>query len=63
MKVIENLAMNLLSEYITGSSSIWPLCFHSLVRIKNNSYFVGIKPQPREDLCELTKPLEGDGLA
>ena len=38
---------------LTCSRPRFPLCSHSLVRGKNNSQFVGIKPQLKKDLFKL----------
>ena len=39
--------------YKTGSIPICPLCSHSSVRSKNNSYFVWIRPQINKDIFEV----------
>ena len=39
--------------HMTWSSPRFPLCSHSMVHSKNNSYFVGIKPLLEQDLIKL----------
>ena len=40
-------------NHMTGSTPICSLCSHSLVRRKNNSYVVGIKPQLKREIFEI----------
>ena len=48
-----NFLIPLCRMYWTCSSPICPLCSHSSVHSKNNSYFLGIKTQLNKELFEV----------